>query len=237
MGKIYLGEQDKLNIINSALDGVTKVFVIGDELNGILHDSVEHIRFPDTIMYKYFYRLLQEINPNTMLVLNECLKKQNRYDLAYNCIRRYALQTDNLLVFNYYPILWQQEDFMILYDMIQNNPFLKESYKYITRFKNVELGKVEFNLTKVDLQLLLSQEQYEEEKGKIIEQVKKDADIIPRRLYKFVCSYKQKKYDDMRKIKKDMVVGVSQFGVDKYYYNELLSFERELDSVIQRISE
>lgn len=234
MAEIHIGECDKGAIIRNNLDGITKVFVIGDDLD--IDANKEHIKFSDVIMYKYFYRLLQEVNPSTMIVLNECLVKQNRYDLAYNCIRRYCLQTDNILVFNYYPLIRHQEDFMILYDMIQENPFLKESYKYVTRFENVHVGKVEFNLDKTDIDLMISQQQYDAMKEEIIAQVNKDPDIIPRRLYKWLARFKPSRYDDMQNIKKDMHVAVSRFGVDQYYYNEIVSFKKELADVIQRIS-
>lgn len=235
MGKIYIGECDKQKIINDyCIENnieIKNIYVIGDDL-GI----GEHIKFSDTIMYKYFYRLLQEINTKSLIILNECLRKQNRYDLTYNCIRRYCLQTPHILIFNYFPIIKQEQDFMILYDMIQNNPFLKEQYKYVTHFENVEIGKVNFDIKKTEI--ILSDEcvkEYEIEKEKIIKQVKKDPDIIPRRLLKFSEKQKPKGYDRLDKIKPKMNVIVSQLKVDKYYLEELMNFRKELKNVIQRI--
>ena len=88
MGKIYIGEHDKTAIVNKYIadNAVEKVYIIGDDLD-VDFENKEHIKFSDTIMYKYFYRLLQEINGKSLIVLNECLKKQNRYDLTYNCIK------------------------------------------------------------------------------------------------------------------------------------------------------
>lgn len=235
MAKIYLGEQDKIKILNDYIQNndINKVYIIGEDLP--LDYNKEWIKFSDTIMYKYFYRLLQEINKNSLIVLNECLKKQNRYDLTYNCIRRYILQTNHRIIFNYYPIIREEKDFMILYDMLQNNPFLKEKYEYITKFENVEIGNIEFEIIKDDVVIDLSDEEYETEKKKLVEQVNIDPDIIPRRLLKFVESKKPKGYDIIDKIKKHMKVAVSQFKVDKYYYNQLLDFKKELDNAIQRI--
>lgn len=233
MKKIYIGEQDKLKIINDYLanNDIDKVYVIGDDL-GI----GENIKFSDTIRYVYFYRLLQEISQKSLIVLNECLKKQDRYDLTYNCIRRYCLQTLNVLVFNYFPIIKQEQDFMILYDMTQNNPFLKEPYKYMTRFENVEIGAVEYNVKKTDI--TVSDEcisAYEAEKENVVHQVKKDPDIIPRRLLAFSEKSKPKGYDRLDKIKPIMNVAVSNLKVDQYYYNELMKFGEELNNVLQRI--
>ena len=229
---IYIGEQNKEKIIQDYIktNSIDRVYVIGDDL-GI----GEHIKFSDTIMYKYFYRLLQEINKTSLIVLNECLRKQNRYDLTYNCIRRYCLQTDHILIFNYYPIIKEEQDFMILYDMQQNNPFLKEPYKYVTKFEGVEVGKVEFEVKRIDYQVPEEVvQEYEKEKYKIAEEVNKDPDIIPRRLLKFSERHKPK-YDRLDKIKPHMNVCVSQLKVDEYYYQELMNFRKELDNVIQRI--
>lgn len=237
MKKIYIGEYNKAKIVNEYISDnkIDKVYIIGDDIE-IDFENKENIKFSDTIMYKYFYRLLQEINKNSLIVLNECLKKQNRYDLTYNCIRRYMLQTDHRLIFNYFPIIKEQEDFMILYDMLQNNPFLKEPYKYITEFENVEVGKVVFEVNKTDIVLPSECEtEYEREKEAVIGQVNKDPDIIPRRLLKFSEKNKPKNYDSLSKIKPVMNVAVSQLKVDTYYYNELLNFRKELSDVLQRI--
>lgn len=237
MGKIYIGEHDKTAIVNKYIadNAVEKVYIIGDDLD-VDFENKEHIKFSDTIMYKYFYRLLQEINGKSMIVLNECLKKQNRYDLTYNCIRRYLLQTDHRLIFNYYPIIKKQEDFMVLYDMLQNNPFLKEPYKYVTKFENVEIGKVVFEVDKTDIVLPAQCEsEYEKRKEELIAEVNKDPDIIPRRLLKFSEKEKPKGFDSLSKIKPIMHVAVSQLKVDQYYYGELLNFRKELENAIQRI--
>ena len=237
MGKIFIGENDKKKIINDYISNhkIEKVYIIGEDLD-IGFDEKECIKFSDTIMYKYFYRLLQEINNNSLIILNECLRKKNRYDLTYNCIRRYCLQTPHILIFNYFPIITKEQDFMILYDMIQNNPFLKEAYKYVTHFENVTISKVRFDIDKTDITLPDEcVKKYEQEKENIIKQVKKDPDIIPRRLLKFSESQKPKGYDRLDKIKPQMRVVVSQLKVDKYYYNELLKFRKELENVIQRI--
>lgn len=233
MGKIYIGECNKIKIINNYIsnNSIEKVYVIGDDLG-----LGENIKFSDTIMYKYFYRLLQEINDKSLIVLNECLRKQNRYDLTYNCIRRYCLQTSHILIFNYFPIIKQQQDFMILYDMIQNNPFLKEQYKYIIHFENVIVGNVEFDIKKTDITLPNKYvTEYETEKENIIKQVRKDPDIIPRRLLKFSERKKPKGFDRLDKIKPKMNVAVSQLKVDLFYYGELMKFRKELENVLQRI--
>ena len=237
MKRIYIGEHPKSDIISKYAkeNGITKIYVIGEDV-ALDFPTVEHIKFADTILYKFYYRLLQEINTSSLIVLNECLLKTNRYDLTYNCIRKYLLQTPHALVFNYYPIIKKQEDIMILYDMIQNNPFLKEAYRYVSKFENVVVGKIqsEIHMTRITLPPWVVAE-YELEKQRIIEQVNKDPDIIPRRLLKFSEKNKPNGFDKLDKIKPFMNVAVSQLKVDNYYYGELLKFQQELQDVVQRI--
>lgn len=241
MKHIYIGEQDKEKIINEYIkqNEIEKVYVFGDKLDFDLSIKNECIKYADTIRYKYFYRLLQEINKKSLIVFNECLKNSNRYNLNYNCLRRYVLQTNNVLIFNYYPIVREEKDFMILYDMIQNNPFLKEKYEYVTKFKGVTLGKFDFIVNKTEI--TVDDEyvtEYEKKKEEVIKQVRKDADIIPRRLLKYSESVNKKyinKFDSMKKIKKEMNVVVNQLKVDKYYYDQLMKFKEELENVSERI--
>lgn len=98
------------------------------------------------------------------------------------------------------------------------------------------MGNVEFDIKKTDITLPDEcVEQYEKEKENVISQVNKDPDIIPRRLLKFSEKQKPKGYDRLDQIKPKMNVAVSQLKVDRYYYNELLNFRKELENVIQRI--
>lgn len=78
--------------------------------------SGEWLEWRQVIEYKPFYRLLQEIDQRTLVVINECLRKQNRYDLTYNCIRHYLNQAGHQLIFQYLPIIDGRDDFMVLYD-------------------------------------------------------------------------------------------------------------------------
>lgn len=232
-GEIHIGSCDKNEIIQDyiAEKNINKIILIGENMDIDTDVSVVHCPFADTIKYSWYYKLLGDIVPTVLIILNECLKKANRYDLTYNCIRKYCIQTPHRLIFNYYPIIREKEDFMILYDMISPNPHWKEAYRYITRFEEVYLHDYHYNLDVDNIELDISQEEYEQKKEEIISQVKKDADIIPRRLYKWVNEHKPKGYDKMDKIKPDMKVCVSQLKVDTYYLGTLESFRKELNDV------
>lgn len=233
---IYIGETNKLGVISKYTD-YTKILIIGDNIGGIPFDNVENIKYSDTIRYVFFYRLLTEINDNTLIILNNILRSDNRHCLEYNCIRRYCIQTNKVVVFNYYPIKSKKEDFMILYDMIQPNPFWKEQYRYITNFKNVIIGNIEFNVNIID-NIKVTTKQYEDYqllKEQEILNIKKDPYIVPRRLLKHVDKVRGKS-DKLDKIKPVMNIVVTDLKVDKYYLDKLEKFKEELDEVRENLS-
>ncbi len=78
--------------------------------------GVEVVEYAEIITYKAFYRLLQEVDGRTLLVINECLRTQDRHDLTYNCIRHFLNQTPHQIVFQHLPIIDTPADFMVLLD-------------------------------------------------------------------------------------------------------------------------
>lgn len=240
MRKIYIGEHDKKALIENYVkeNQIEKIYVLGDDVD-IEAPNKENIIFKEVIMYKYFYRLLQEIDKNTLIVLNECLQKENRYCLEYNCIRHYLQLTGHILVFNYYPIIEHEEDFAILMDFASENPFLKEPYRYMTNFQNVEATPIKFDIT---VQRIVVDEkhesEYEELKNKTIAEVRKDPNIIPRRLLRFSekLNKKQvKQFDSLSTKKHQMNVVINQLKVDEWYYNDLLRWKGEIENVINKV--
>jgi len=123
---IYLGtsRSDKLAIVREyvASNEVEHVVVIGPKKFDFPHEW-ESIDWPLIIKYKVFYRLLQEIGPKSLVVVNECLRTQQRSDLTLNCIRHYLSQTQHQLVFNWLPIIDQFADFMTLVDFDTQSRF------------------------------------------------------------------------------------------------------------------
>jgi hypothetical protein len=77
---------------------------------------VQWVDWPEIIMYRTFYPLLQEIDQRTLVVVNECLRTQDRYDLTYNCIRHYLNQAGHVRVFQWFPCIDTMQDFMTLFD-------------------------------------------------------------------------------------------------------------------------
>lgn len=235
---IYLGEQNKESIIKKYVEenDIKKVYIIGNELNEPLG---ERISLNDGITYKIFYRFLQEINDDCLIVLNEILRFKNRGDLSYNCVRRYILQTKHRIIFNYYPIIDQADDFMILYDMTQSNPFLKKSFFETVDFENISIGEIKLEIEKTDV--IVEDNfvmMYNVEKESIISKIRKNPELIPKQLLRFTESIHRKynrSFDTMLTPKPNMKIVVSQLKVDQYYYGKLLEFEKEVENVISRI--
>jgi len=77
----------------------------------------DHVEWAEIIEYRHYYRLLQEIDRQTLLVVNECLRTQNRHELTYNCLRLFLQQTDHRVIFQYLPLVDTWEDFAVLFDL------------------------------------------------------------------------------------------------------------------------
>jgi hypothetical protein len=131
---IYLGldNTSKVATVTSYCDthAIRKVVVITPQpfRFACSFPNTEYVSWEEVILYKFFYRLLQEIDHQTLVVVNECLRTQNRSDLTYNCIRHYLNQTNHQLVFQYLPIIDTLDDFMILFDFDTRSRWKRERF-------------------------------------------------------------------------------------------------------------
>ena len=91
-------------------------------------EAWEAIDWLEIIKYRTFYRLLQEIDSDVLVVVNECLRLQNRNDLTYNCIRQFLNQTKHVLVFQTLPLIDEPQDFMILFDFATKSKWKREKF-------------------------------------------------------------------------------------------------------------
>lgn len=92
--------------------------------DGVALDVVE---WNDAIEYKFYYRLLKEIDRESLVVVNECLRRQDRGNLTYNCIRLYLQQTPHALIFQYLPFIDTWDDFAILFDFETRSQWRRDS--------------------------------------------------------------------------------------------------------------
>ena len=189
---IFLGlaEAEKISAIERYMQGrdINKVVILSPERFEFdwSPPEAEWLEWSQIIEYKPFYRLLQEIDRRTLVVINECLRKQNRSDLTYNCIRHYLNQTGHQVVFQYLPIIDGREDFMILFD------FDTESRWRRTRFDHVDLTGSEIRAQAVTPKLTRviepttepERRAYERKKANLFDGLgAKDPHTLPRNLY------------------------------------------------------
>lgn len=74
------------------------------------------VEWSNITFYRYYYRLLQQIDHDTLVVVNEGLRSRDRHSLPYNCVRAFLQQTHHVLVFSTLPIIEDMDDAMILID-------------------------------------------------------------------------------------------------------------------------
>lgn len=148
----------------------------------------EHVEWAEIILYKFYYRLLQDVDGSTLLVVDECLRAQNRHDLTYNCLRLFANQTPHVLVFQYLPLIDAWDDFAVLFDLVTRSRWKREKVGgALLREARVRVEPVRLELRPVEVKVDdRTRAAYAREKEKLLAQVRgdpgKDPHVIPRNL-------------------------------------------------------
>lgn len=169
--------------------GIRKVVIVSPPEFNFPHTlaNAEEIDYLEIVEYHVFHRLMQEIDPQTLLVVNECLRSQKRHDLHYNCVRNFLNQTTHQLIFQFLPIIASVEDFMVLFDWDTRSRWKREAFDpQLVMAARVQLvpADLQFSLTEAPIEdkLLAS---YEAKKTKLFAELgNKDPDTLPRHLYK-----------------------------------------------------
>lgn len=159
-----------------------------------LAGEVEYIEYSDIIMYKFFYRLLEEIHEDTLVVIDECMRTQNRSDLTYNCAHHYLNQTPHRIIFEHFPFIENEVDFMILLDFQSKGRYKGKGFD--ATFLAAEDVQVKFNPIRFDVEVIPVTKQqrqaYEQKREALFQALgNKDPDTIPRNLHVFAGSFKK----------------------------------------------
>jgi hypothetical protein len=167
--------------------GICQTIVISADDFRLELPGAETVPYSQVIMYVTFYRLLQTITPDTLLVLNECLRTQNRYELAYNCIRNYLNMTEHQLIFQQLPQIDTQEDFMILFDWDTRSRWKRRPFDAELVLSEARLSirplPVRFEAVYVPTSEA-TKARYAKEREKLFGELgKRDPHTIPRNLY------------------------------------------------------
>ncbi len=189
---IYLGieSKKKQGIIERycLANSIAKVVILTPEKFAFKYDKAtsETVYYPQIIEYKFFYRLLQEISHETLIVISECLRTQNRHDLTYNCIRHYLTQTKHQIIFQYLPVIDNQQDFMILFDFDTQSRWKREKFDIdLLQESEIVIAKrdIAFNFIEITANDKLKS-YYEAKKQKLFSEIGiKDPHTLPRNLY------------------------------------------------------
>lgn len=183
-------------------------------------EDVEHRTWSDAIMYRYFYPLLEKIDHNTLLIFDEMMRTQKRNDLTYNCCHHYGNQTEHIMVFNWFPLIDNPEDFMILIDFAHPNVYKGQPYtpEYL-RLDGVHIvdRMIEIQEHAVYADGKIPEEisaAYEDEKEMLFDNIgNKDPDTIPRTLHIWCGTHCKK--DIVNSLDKVFIARNSRFKSDK----------------------
>ena len=184
-----LSEAEKKDVVIKycADNSIRKIFAFAPlKFKTEFPGEIEYLDWPDIIMYKFFYRLLQEIDHSTLLVINECLRTQNRNDLTYNCLRNYLNQTNHQIIFQYLPFIENFDDFMTLFDLDTRSRWKREKWSLdIKKEIKGNIKPVKINLCPINVVTdIRTKELYTKTKKKLFDGLgQKDPHIIPRNLY------------------------------------------------------
>jgi len=200
MIRIGLGERQKQRVVKEYLKqhDIKKIFCFYFKkfpLKLNVDCEVEYIERADIEMYKYFYRLLEEIDNSSLIIINECMRTQNRSELIYNCAHHYLNQTPHKIIFEHFPIIENKDDFMILLDFENKGKYKGKGFDYNylkdedikIRPHKLKLDIINVPVTDKDLV------RYEAKKEQLFANLgNKDPDTIPRALQLFAGDIKKR---------------------------------------------
>jgi hypothetical protein len=160
--------------------------------------EIEYIEYADIEMYKYFYRLLEEIDQSSLIIIDELMRTKNRAELIYNCSHHYLNQTPHRIIFEYFPIIDDREDFMILLNFENKQKYHGKGFDYLyLKEEDIVIypRKVKMNVIHVET-TKKEKERYEQRKEKLFANLgNKHPDTIPRDLQLFAGNVKKKAID------------------------------------------
>jgi hypothetical protein len=202
---IYLGynDEEKKNVINNYIkdNKINNIyFITNEDLNiNIDYDNIKYVVYKNIMKYAYYYRIIENTTRKTLIIINEILKDRNRYNLTYNCIRVFLNNTNHILIFNYFPIIYNREDFCSLIDFDTQTRFKYYKLKDIDfNILNIECKKIDLKLNKIYVSYdlfgkdtyLKSYLEYKEDLFKNFSS--KDVHVLPRKLQLFTSKIKNR---------------------------------------------
>lgn len=242
MIRIGLEYSEKQNIISEYLNknDIKKIYCLyfkkfKYEYN--VNCDIEYIEYDNTEMYKYFYRLLEEIDENSLIIIDEMMRTKNRSELKYNCTHHYLNQTKHKIIFEYLPIIEDLEDFMILLNFEKKDKYKGKGFdfKYFIE-EDIQIKPIHF---KLNIENIGHSEKeltsYNKKRDSLFDNLgNKDPNTVPRELQLVAGNYKKKAIEDdklyiarNKRIKKDNVFSynddleINNYIVIDFHYRKL----------------
>jgi len=200
MIRIGLSAREKQREIDDYLKNneINKIFCFYFKAFPVKYKSdmeIEYIEYADIEMYKFFYRLLEEIDDRSLIIMDGCTRTQNRNELIYNCAHHYLNQTPHHIIFEFFPIIETSNDFMILLDFDHPNKYKGKSFDYAFLWgEDIKIKPFKVNLKIINVDIIpKDQERYDKKKEQLFNSLgSKDPDTIPRNLQIFAGDLKRK---------------------------------------------
>ena len=227
--KQYLKDHDEVKHII--------LFYPGKSFSPLDIENAEFVTFEETILYKFFYPLLEKIDNSYLLVYDECMRLKKRNDLHYNCMHHYSNQTKHKLVFEFFPYIDEPNDYMILMDLVDAGKY-QGKWRYTGKYTKqgfdyslfdeipVSVNPQTFLLSKIDVEITgKDKNKYAEKKQSLFDNLgNKEPDTIPSALSVFVGNMKAKSLDDTqiyiarnKRFKKSNVATFAEYPKDEKY--------------------
>ncbi len=200
MIRIGLGPREKQKEVDEYLKAneIKKIFCFYFKKFPVKYKAgceIEYIEYSDIEMYKYFYRLLEEIGSDSLIIIDGCLRTQKRSELIYNCAHHYLNQTPHRIIFEYFPIIESKDDFMILLDFENKGKYKGKAFDYIyLQEEDVKIKPIKIKLETIPVEITTNdKERYEKKKEQLFAALgEKDPDTVPRTLQLFAGDLKKK---------------------------------------------
>ena len=200
MIRIGLSQKEKQREVDSYLQihNIKKIFCFYFKKFPVKYNipcDIEYIEYSDIIMYKFFYRLLEEIDNSSLIIIDGCMRTQNRSDLTYNCAHHYLNQTPHRMIFEYFPMIEDKDDFMILMDFENKGKYKGKGFDYaFLQVEDVRIKPVKLKIDTIHVEITeKDKEHYEERKKHLFDTLgNKDPDTVPRNLQLFAGDLKKK---------------------------------------------
>lgn len=148
-----------------------------------------YIPWPEHIEYIYYYKVIQQADEHTLLVLNEVLRGQNRNMLNFNCARTFMRYLKHQIVFQYLPLIDSFDDTMTLVDFVTGSKWWQKKTPEPEMFGEFPLRIEPVDVEIVPVPVATSDKvraAYDREKAKLIAEVRgdpsKDPHVLPRNL-------------------------------------------------------